>query len=157
VLRRFLRHDAEQRRRSRYMLYFQLPFLPERKLRAADYRPFRSMFRRTSLPGTFAPDELETYARAAARPGALTAMLHWYRAALWCPPQRPPHDVVEPPVEILWGEDDVALGAEMARASVPLCRDARLTFFAGVGHWVQHEAAERVNRRLLELLQGEKA
>jgi pimeloyl-ACP methyl ester carboxylesterase len=152
VFRRHLLHDAAQRRRSRYLFYFQLPFVPERKIRAANFRPFRSIFQRSSRPGTFTGEELDIYAGAAARPGALTAMLHWYRAALWCPPERAPHELVLPPVEILWGEDDVALGAEMARESVPLCRNARLTYFPGVGHWVQHEAAEAVNRRLLELL-----
>jgi pimeloyl-ACP methyl ester carboxylesterase len=152
VLRRFLLHDKEQRRRSRYMFYFQLPYLPERKIRGGDFRAFRAIFKRSSRSGTFSPDDLAIYSAAAARPGALTAMLHWYRAALWCPPRRAPHDLVLPPVEILWGEDDVALGAEMARESVPLCREARLTYLPGVGHWVQHEAATAVNRRLEEFL-----
>lgn len=152
VMRRFLLHDRAQRRRSRYMLYFQLPLLPERKIRASDFRGFRSIFKRSSRQGTFSPDELAVYAAAAGRPGALTAMLHWYRAALWFPPRRPPHRVVEPPVRILWGEDDVALGAEMARASLPCCRQAELTFLPGAGHWVQHEAADRINDLLLDFL-----
>jgi pimeloyl-ACP methyl ester carboxylesterase len=152
VMRRFLLHDREQRRRSRYMFYFQLPFLPERKIRAADFRAFRSIFRRTSRPGTFSCEELEIYAGAARQPEALTAMLNWYRAALWCPPQRPAHRRVEPPVRLLWGEDDVALGAGMARASLPYCREVELTFLPGAGHWVQHEAAEQLNGLLLDFL-----
>ncbi|MEO8197938.1 MAG: alpha/beta fold hydrolase, partial [Thermoanaerobaculia bacterium] len=93
VMRQFLRHDREQRRRSRYIFYFQLPFLPERKIRAAGFRAFRSIFKRTSRPGTFSAEDLETYVDATRQPGALTAMLNWYRAALWCPPARPPHTV----------------------------------------------------------------
>jgi pimeloyl-ACP methyl ester carboxylesterase len=152
VLRQFLIHDREQRRRSRYMLYFQLPWWPERRIREADFRAYRSIFKRSSRSGTFSPGELEVYAGAARRPGALTAMLHWYRAALWCPPRRPSHRLVEPPVRLIWGEDDVALGADMARASLARCRQAELTFLSGAGHWVQHEATARVNELLLEFL-----
>lgn len=152
VMRQFLLHDREQRRRSRYIFFFQLPFLPERKIRAGDFRGFRAIFKRSSRPGTFSADDLAIYSAAAARPGALTAMLHWYRAALWAPPGRPAHRRVEPPVRLLWGEDDVALGAGMARASLALCREVDLTFLAGAGHWVQHEATAPVNDRLREFL-----
>lgn len=152
VMRQFLWHDREQRRRSRYIFYFQLPFLPERKIREGDYRALRSIFKRTSLPGTFSPDDLATYAAAARQPGALTAMLNWYRAALWSPPGRAPHRRVEPPVRLLWGENDVALGAAMASASLPRCREAELTFLPGAGHWVQHEATAKVNALLLDFL-----
>ena len=40
----------------------------------------------------------------------------------------------------------------MARASVPRCRAAELTLIPGAGHWVQHEAADPVNQRLLDFL-----
>ena len=152
VLRAALRNDPAQRRRSRYIAYFQLPFLPERKLRAGDFAPLRAIFRRTSRPGTFSTADLDRYAAAFARPRALTGALNWYRAALWRPPRRPPHRVVEPPTLILWGEDDLALGRELAAASVPRCRAAELVYLPGAGHWAQHEAADEVNRRLLAFL-----
>jgi len=152
VMRRFLLHNREQRRRSSYIFYFQLPWLPEHKIRAADFRAFRSIFKRSSRPGTFTPEALAIYAGAAGQPGALTAMLHWYRAALWAPPRRPAHRRVESPVRLLWGEEDVALGVEMAAASCERCRSAELFRIAGAGHWVQHEAADRVNDLLLDFL-----
>lgn len=55
-------------------------------------------------------------------------------------------------MRLLWGENDVALGAAMARASVARCRQAELTFLPGAGHWVQHEAAAEVNDLLLDFL-----
>ncbi len=152
VFRQALRHDPEQRRRSRYMAYFQLPWLPERKLRQADFRPFRSIFRRTSRPGTFDEAELAAYATAAARPGALTAMLNWYRAALWRPPRRPPRARVEPPLRILWGAQDLALGRSLVEPSAARCRAAEIHWIEDAGHWVQHEAAAEVNRSLLDFL-----
>lgn len=154
VMRRALRHDASQRRRSRYMAYFQLPWLPERKLRAEGFRALRSMLRRTSRPGTFTPEELERYAAAAALPGALTAMLAWYRAALRRPTPGPPTLRVTPPVRILWGEQDAALGVKLIEPSAALCDRVEVFRIAEAGHWVQHEEPERVNALLLDFLAG---
>ena len=152
VFRRALWHDPAQRRRARYMLYFQLPALPERKLRAAGFRAFRSIFRRSSRPGTFREEDLDRYAEAAARPGALTAMLGWYRAALRRPPARPAHRRVEPPLLLLWGVEDVALGEALVAPSLARCRRGGAARIEGAGHWLQHEAAAEVNRRLLAFL-----
>lgn len=154
VMRRALRRDAAQRRRSRYFLYFQLPWLPERKLRAQGFRALRSMLRRTSRPGTFTPQELDRYAAAAALPGALTAMLAWYRAALRRPAPRPPSRRVRPPVLLLWGEQDSALGPELIAPSAALCDRVEVCRLPEAGHWVQHEEPERVNARLLDFLAG---
>jgi pimeloyl-ACP methyl ester carboxylesterase len=136
------------------MLYFQLPWLPERKLAAGGFRPLRSIFRRTSRPGTFREEELDRYVEAARRPGALTGMLAWYRAALRRPPARPAHAVVEPPLLLVWGTDDAALDASLVPASLARCRRGAAELVAGAGHWVQHEAAETVNRHLLAFLAG---
>lgn len=152
VLRQALWSNPAQRRRSRYILYFQLPWLPERKLRTADYRPLRSIFRRTSRPGTFREEDLDRYVEAAARPGALTAMLAWYRAALRRPPARPRHRTVEPPLLLLWGVEDTALGRELVAPSLASCARGEAALLEHAGHWVQHEAAAEVNRRLLAFL-----
>lgn len=152
VFRRALWRDASQRRRARYMLYFQLPRLPERKLAAADFRPFRSIFRRSSRPGTFREEDLDRYVEAARRPGALTGMLAWYRAALRRPPARPPHRWVEPPLLLLWGLEDSALAPGLVAPSLARCRRGEAALIEGAGHWVHHEAAAEVNRRLLAFL-----
>lgn len=152
VLRKALLASREQRRRSRYLFYFQLPYLPERKIRAGGFRPFRSIFERSSRPGTFSADELDRYAEAAAQPGALTAMLNWYRAGLWYPPKAKRRRRIEPPVRLLWGTGDVALGPEMIEPSAALCERCEVFRFPEAGHWLQHEATERVNSLLLDFL-----
>jgi len=152
VLRRALRSSPEQRKRNVYMLYFQLPWLPERKLAAGGYRPLRSMLRRTSRPGTFDESELERYAEAAGRPGALGGMLAWYRAGLRRPAPPPPRPRIEPETLILWGAGDVALGRELVEPSAARCRSAEVAWFEHAGHWLQHEEPDEVNRRLLAFL-----
>lgn len=152
AFRRALRTDRDQRRRASYILYFQLPFLPERKLAAESFRPLRSMLLRRSRPGTFTEDDLARYAAAWARPGALTATLAWYRAALRRPPPRPPRIVVEPPVRILWGERDTALGPQLVEPTAALCRDVEIARLPESGHWCHLEEPARVNELLLDFL-----
>ncbi|MFN7941471.1 MAG: alpha/beta hydrolase [Thermoanaerobaculia bacterium] len=152
AFRRALRTSREQRRRSRYIFYFLWPILPERKLAAGGFRPLRKVFKVSSRPGTFPAAELDRYAAAAALPGALTGMLNWYRAALWAPPRRPAQRTIVAPVRIVWGLEDVALGGELVAPSAARCERVEIVRLAGAGHWVQHEAADEVNRQLLDFL-----
>jgi pimeloyl-ACP methyl ester carboxylesterase len=67
--------------RSWYILFFQLPWLPERMLRLNRAEPIARAFRASAAhPDRFPSDVTDVYRRNALQPGALTAMLNWYRA-----------------------------------------------------------------------------
>ncbi|HUO87157.1 MAG TPA: alpha/beta fold hydrolase [Thermoanaerobaculia bacterium] len=154
VMRRHLRSDRAQLRRSWYMFFFQLPWLPEWWLRHGDWRNLKRMFRATSRPGTFSDEDLARYAEDCARPRALRSMIHWYRAALLRPPPRPASWRVQAPTRIVWGAQDRAIGRDMVEPSAALCDDADICWIEEAGHWVQHEEPERVGELLLEHLTG---
>ncbi len=82
AFRRYLLRHPAQLRRSWYAFYFQLPRWPEFRLRRANWHSLVRTLRTTSRPGTFHDDDLERYRQAWSEPGAITAMIHWYRAAL---------------------------------------------------------------------------
>lgn len=147
-----LRSSREQRRKSWYMFFFQLPLLPELLLKAGGCGLMKASLRASSRPGTFSEADLERYREAWSRPGAVKSMLNWYRAMFRFRGTRMKSAPVRPPTLILWGADDHFLGAEMAEASVRQCEDARLELLPGVSHWIQHEARERVNAELLAFL-----
>ena len=74
---------ARQLRRSWYIILFQLPWLPEALLSAGNYAGFRWIFRRDpSRHGAYSEEDIDAIVAAAAEPGALTAMIDWYRAFL---------------------------------------------------------------------------
>ena len=133
--------------RSWYILFFQLPWLPEqvvRRLRAAfaDARP-----------GAFTEADLRRYEEAWAQPGAPTAMLNYYRAVMRQNPLKAQSRIrpVSAPTLVLWGQNDRALGPELAepeRRDVPNLEG--VVRFGAASHWVQHDEAERVNERLVE-------
>lgn len=147
----YLRAHPGQLLRSAYAGLFQVPRLPERLLTARDSALLRALMRRSARPGTFGPAELDRYAREWARPGAVTAMLDWYRALARLPRVRHPPPVTAPTL-ILWGERDAALQPGLATASLALCERGRLQRFPDATHWVQHEAPEAVNAALIDFL-----
>ena len=158
VMTRFLLSRPKQLLKSWYIFFFQIPGLPEAMLRLNDWQPAVQMLQRSRQPGAFTPQELEHYRRAWWQKDAMTSMINWYRAAFrsalrgpWNP-RRIQERRVKPPTLILWGEKDIALSLEMAQLSADLCDQAELVHFPGATHWVQHDAPQGINRRLLAFL-----
>jgi pimeloyl-ACP methyl ester carboxylesterase len=152
LLRQYVFTHPRQLLRSWYVFFFQLPWLPEALARQGDYRNPAALLRDTSRPGSFTDADLAYYHDAWAQPGALTAMVNWYRAFARRPPHLPADTRVHVPTLILWGRHDVALDAALAPRSRDLCDDARLVMFDDATHWVQHDEADRVNALLAEFV-----
>ena len=136
--------------RSSYVAAFQIPFIPETALGAADHALLRASLTSSSRPGTFTSRDLEVYREAWSQPGALTAMLNWYRASARSAPRRSMR--IGQPVLVIWGDRDVALQPSLAEASAELCDDVEVVHIENAGHWVQHEEAARVNELLVAFL-----
>ncbi len=142
-----LRHPP-QRRRSWYIGAFQLPWLPEKLLAANGAAAIRRAFRGMAIDKAAFPDTvLDVYAAAALRPGALTAMVNWYRAAVRhrAAMRVPNGGRVEVPTLIVWGEADTALGLETLDGTDRYVADLTIRRLPRVSHWVQQEAPEAVN------------
>jgi pimeloyl-ACP methyl ester carboxylesterase len=80
VMRRFLMTQPRQMLKSWYMFFFQLPWLPEALFSAFNFGIGARSLVHSSRPGTFSSEDLEQYRVAWSQPGALTAMINWYRA-----------------------------------------------------------------------------
>ena len=150
---RALRSDRSQLLKSWYMFAFQLPWLPEALLTLSPMASARLFFRGTAVrPGAFSDADLEVMATALAQPGAMRCMIDWYRAAFrfrTAGEARP----VEAPTLLIWAEDDVALGNSLASGLERWVPDLQVRYIANCGHWVQNEALDEVNERMLAFLQ----
>jgi epoxide hydrolase 4 len=149
VMRRYLMKNRRQRRKSWYMFFFQLPYLPEAFLSASNFRRGIASLVGSSRPGTFSEDDLAQYRAAWAQPGALTAMINWYRAAFRYRAKFSDR-TVRVPTRILWGLRDRFLMAEMAQDSLRYCTQAELITFPEATHWLQHEEPARVSQILVD-------
>jgi pimeloyl-ACP methyl ester carboxylesterase len=105
-------------------------------------------------PGTISEDDWAKYREAWSQPGAFTAMVNWYRAAGKLRPKLPPQRRIIIPTRIIWGAQDVALIREAAQMSMEFVDHGDLHYLEDCGHFVQHEAPERVNRLIGEFLKG---
>jgi pimeloyl-ACP methyl ester carboxylesterase len=151
VFRRFITRDFEQMRRSWYAFFFQLPWLPELGMRANNWRGAVRALRGSGKIHTFTDEDIEKNRKAWSQPGAMTAMINWYRAVRY-QNKLPSEMQIKVPTLMMWGVKDVALSHRMARPSIDHCEDGKLIFFPDSTHWVQHEAAEEVNHYLIDFL-----
>lgn len=149
VMRRYLMKNRRQLRKSWYMFFFQLPWLPETFLSTSNFRRGLASLAGSSRPGTFSADDFAQYRAAWSQPGALTSMIHWYRAAFRHRTHFPDR-TVRVPTRILWGVRDAFLMVEMAEESLKYCTQAELIPFPDASHWLQHEEPVRVSQLLIE-------
>jgi pimeloyl-ACP methyl ester carboxylesterase len=154
VMLRYLKSDRRQLRRSWYMFFFQLPWLPELAFSAFDFRLGVRSLVRSSREGTFSTEDLAQYRAAWSQPHALTSMINWYRAGARHRTKFP-GSTVHVPTRILWGERDTFLLTEMAHASLRYCDSAELYTFANATHWLQHEEPARVSELLIDFFRSQ--
>jgi pimeloyl-ACP methyl ester carboxylesterase len=150
VMLRHLRSNPRQLLRSWYMMFFQLPWLPDWWLSLNRGWPLARALRRTSRPGAFLADDLAQYREAWSQPGAVTAMLNWYRAAMRDSQRQIGALRIQMPTLLIWGARDKFIGRETAQPSIDLCQNGRLEFVEDATHWVQHDEPARVNELILE-------
>ncbi|GAB4538489.1 MAG: alpha/beta hydrolase [Anaerolineales bacterium] len=154
VMTRFILRNAAQRKKSWYIYFFQIPFLPEWILSRNDFRNLARMLVGSGKKGTFTREDISAYKTAWAQRGALRGMINWYRAIVRASLKNlfggaaQAARRVQPPALILWGKRDVALSHEMVQPSLELCEDGRAVFFENATHWVQHDEADAVNEEL---------
>ena len=145
--------------RSWYVLFFQLPWLPEWLLRRKSGAAVRrAILSSSTSPRTFPRDLLDGFAQHAAEPGAARAMLNWYRAYLRGGGLKrqlqagfPPIDI---PVLLLWGEKDTALARYTTDGTEQFATRLTKHFLPDVSHWVQQDGTQQCNDGIRRFLQG---
>jgi pimeloyl-ACP methyl ester carboxylesterase len=158
VMTRFILENSEQRKKSWYVFFFQIPLFVEWILSRNNFRNLARMIVGSGKKSTFTKSDLAEYKKAWAQPGALTGMLNWYRnifrgglKSIFKRGSTPARRVTVPTL-ILWGKKDLALGHEMVEPSLALCDDGNVVFFEHATHWVQHDEANEVNKQLIDFL-----
>ena len=147
-----MRNHPEQKRKSGYVRFFQIPYLPEFLIGLDRSRALAKGFRDSIRPDAFTKADLEEYRKAWSQPGTLTAMINYYRA-VWKKPLLPAAQYrIACPVLIIWGKSDAYALPDLAEAAVRLCPDGRIAYLDRSTHWVQHDEPQRVTDLLLDFL-----
>ena len=147
-----LLHNPRQMLRSWYILFFQLPRIPEAMLRARDF----AMLKRTLRDGAiqksaFSDDDLAHFRAAFRNPYSITAAINYYRALFResvrnrREPEWMAHKITAPTM-VIWGEQDVALRKELTFGMKELFEGPfEIHYVSDSGHWVQQEKPQVVN------------
>ncbi len=147
--------------RSWYMLFFQLPLVPEWLISADDFAALERTFKNTvARPDSFTDSDIEVYKKAFREKGALTGAINYYRAnffSLFLPNRDKEKESgdkrIRVPTLFIYGERDFAIVPHTVR-NVGAYVDApfREVRVATSGHWVQNEAVAEVNAALKNFL-----
>jgi pimeloyl-ACP methyl ester carboxylesterase len=147
IFARELMHNPAQQAASQYMLLLKSPEA-ESKLSANDFAWLREITLSRGLrDGLLTNDDTEAYLSAWRQPGALTAMLNYYRASGFEPGKAPaPKDTpkIEVPTLVLWGEDDRALTMGNLLGLEAYVTNLKVKTLPKTSHWIVQEQSEVV-------------
>ena len=146
-----------QLKRSWYVFFFQLPWLPEWMMGRV---PVGELFRRTaSHPENFTEADIEIFSANAATTAARRAMINYYRAMVLGGgagrQRRLGSPRIDVPTLLLWGEDDMALTKATTFGTERYVEDLTIRYLPGISHWVQQDAPGTVNTMLRAWLTGQ--
>jgi pimeloyl-ACP methyl ester carboxylesterase len=132
---------------SWYMLFFQLPYIPEAAMRWTG--PERAT--KALTKGGLDPDTAARYAERLTNPASSTAPLNWYRG-LPLGGRRPTPDVKVPTLYV-WSDGDVYLTRAAAEGTARYVSGRyRFEVLTGMSHWIPTGAPERVTPLILSHL-----
>jgi len=143
-----------QLKRSWYIFFFQIPFLPEMFLARNNYQNLaQGMYGKK--PNT--EKDIKFYIRSWEKHG-LSGGINWYRAMArkrFKGSKLGSMEVVAR-TTLIWGEKDFALGKELTFGTDQYVPNLSVSYLPNLGHFVQQEDPETINKLLTEhLAKGE--
>jgi epoxide hydrolase 4 len=140
-----------QLRRSWYILFFQIPWLPELLIHWRGHAALARLLSRDPVrPGAFGAEDIARYQEAIGQPGSLTAAINYYRASFRRLFVRPPVRIgrSDIPTLLIWGEKDRFLSRHLCEGLEPWVARLRIERLPEASHWVMADEPERVNALL---------
>lgn len=165
IFQKSLVEDEAQRAASQYITAFRDPGMEAAIARMGFDAFFDKSFSKHVELARISSDERARYIADWSRPGALTAMLNWYRASqILVPPMG--EEAIMPdwverglpklriPVRVIWGLDDKALLPVQLEGMGEVGDAVEVFPLKGVGHFAPWEAPDKVADALAPFLAG---
>lgn len=138
-----------QLKKSWYILFFQIPGLPEWLIRQRGPAVGQAIQDSSSRPEMYSSDVLALYSQNAVRSGGLKAMINYYRQLIFGGGAKRQKDlgfpIIQTPTLMCWGEDDLALTKETTYGTDKWVKDFTIRYLPRISHWVQQDAPVEVN------------
>ena len=137
--------DKDQRKRSGYIKWFLLPFVPELMIRRNDFKVFRNLWKHSS------EEERADYLSVFRRREALTAALNYYRANIGRGKAERVGDINAPTL-FIWGRKDKAIGLFAAENNQRYMKGPYTFLDLDGGHWLIQTNYNEVEAALIDHL-----
>jgi len=142
-----LQTSTSQKRRSMYILYFQLPFLADALL--SD--PAKGVV--GTIVTSLSPSHRAAFCRAAAQPGAMTAALNYYRAAFGLPSAKWIRKTIDVPVLQIMGANSTPFDLKSVNLDIgKYVKQLKQVSLQDSGHWIQHDRPQEVIKLIRDFL-----
>lgn len=161
---RALATGGPQAAASQYMEWLRQPGSEDRLAEDA-FAKMATLFGATMDMAWLTPDRRAKYLKAWSQPGAMKAMVNWYRATPLkiAKPGAPiaPADIPAMPAAqmritmphlLLWGAGDSALLPETREGLGDLCDDLTVVDIPGADHWILHQKPDAVAEEVLRFM-----
>ena len=163
IFQKSLIEDSAQREASQYMRAFREPGMEAMIARMGYDTFFDKSFARHVDMTKVSAEERQRYIDDWSQPGAMTAMLNWYRASkAVVPPTGITVDIpdwtlrafpkIKVPVRVVWGLEDTALLPVQLDGIGEVGDDVEVVPLPGVGHFAPWEAPDQVAAALKPFL-----
>jgi pimeloyl-ACP methyl ester carboxylesterase len=158
IFMKLLQTNKKQQKMSWYMMFFQLPWLPELAMKIEDFSIFDQMIASETKPGTSpenTDENIAPYKYVFSQPGALTPPLNYYRARFRASTAQKTgvYDMdYTMPVLLIWGCNDTALDIAIPDAVEKEAPKIEVRRIPDANHFVQTDAPGEVNKIMRQWL-----
>ena len=160
VLGKLLSTNAAQRKKSRYMMFFQLPWLPELILTRTAKALWSGITSSLSNKFCFTKEQVDIFTANVCMEGSISCMIHWYRSF-----RRFRQDIyhlfkdpscsakIPVPVQVIWGCQDHYLLPENAELTADFCVcPPRIVRLENCSHWTNNDVPEDVTQEIIHFV-----
>ena len=134
-------NDKIQKRKSRYISFFKLPFFPEFYFKIFNYKNLRAIWTHSS------EDEINDYIDVFKQKNALKASLHWYRANLSNSGEILGN--IDVPTLMISGVSDIAVGQLAVDNTENYINGEYNIYKLDAGHWLIQESFSEVSSAII--------
>lgn len=121
--------DPVQKKKSRYISFFLIPFLPELLIRRNDFKGFRRLWKNSSA------EEVQHYLSVFRNKACLTGALNYYRANIGKRKTVPIGEILTPTL-FIWGKNDLAIGETAVKGNASYVKGDYTAITLDAGHWL---------------------
>ena len=145
--------DDEQKKMSQYIKRFQVPFLPEMRIRKNDFAVLKRLWKNSE------PSEVEEYFKVFRNPKQLTASINYYRSNYKLLKSALNNEIlgdINIPTLFIWGNKDPAIGAYSVSQGHKYMKSDYEFLELDSGHWLIQSKYEEINGAVTKHLEKNK-